>query len=188
MKLGTVIENEMKGLCTKFQPIPLIHLHVVTIWCFSVACTRPRPSVGSSIGWRGSLSWIEMKLGTVNENDIKGLCIKFQPFTAIHLIKMTIWFFSRAHRAVSVGRSIGSTGSSSWIGMKLGTVIKLDMRGLCTKFEPSSMVCFFTTIFFGSQTKNSSPRQKIRLPDEKFGFQTKNSAWGFLWEKMLGTS
>ena len=60
--------------------------------------------------------------------------------------------------------------------MKLGTVAEHDMRGLSSKFEPSLMVCLFTIIIFGSQTKNSSARQKIRLSDEKFVCQTKNSS------------
>ena len=46
MKLGTVVEHDMRGLCTKFEPFPVVRLFAMAVLCFSVAFTRPCPSVG----------------------------------------------------------------------------------------------------------------------------------------------
>ena len=190
-------------LHTKFQPLLVIHLHVIAIWTSQLrACSHVRPSVYPLVRGvpRVLLEWNPVQwynicwVSVSNFNLLRGYLIADN----CHLNS-----FSRMHATTSIHWSVRQLEGF----LKLDwneTVEEHDMRCLCTKFEPSSMVGLFTIIFFGCQTIFRLP-DKISAARQNFGCQTKNSAarqkiWlpsqtkiydscmGILWDNTLETS
>ena len=91
MKLSMLVEPVARCLCTKFEPFPVAGFCVRSIWSFSVACTRPCPSVYRLRGFPGGWG---MKLGTLVEHVRRCLYTKFEPFPVAGFCVRSIWLFS----------------------------------------------------------------------------------------------
>ena len=149
-------------LRTKFQPLPVIHLHVITIWSFQLrACGHVRPSVHPLV--RGVpqvlLEWNPVQWYNICWVSVSNFNLLLEYLIAdnCHLNS-----FSRMHATTSI----------HWSVRQLEGFLKLDWNE--TRYSGRTwyegLVYQIWTFSHGLFVHN----YLFRLPDKKFVCQTKN--------------